>query len=570
MNSLSDKEQRKKVLIKPSDFTPHLHHTIKVFEEQCIQDITRVLNNRSYTTNNLNRDERMALQNLKSLCKDFRFMKSDKGSNIVIMSQETYNNKMLDIINNGDEYEIISLHEIKRTSGLTIYQTPFITGIQGGTARMNCTLSEVSVGPVRWYKEGNQQPLVYSQSESEKPNQRVSRTVKEGPTRETDHSIKFSPLRLEDAGVYYCVKFKSDKVTVVTNGSGTHLHVNSAYSQMIYQAPSVTGKEGGTVKMNCTVPHESLGPVRWYKEANLEKVLYSQLLGDKSDARASRIVHEEQERKNDFSITFSNITLEDAGVYYCVKFKSDNVTLAATGSGTRLYVSSAYELTIYQTPTVTSVEGDAVIMQCTLSQEIVGPVHWYKGSNRHKILYSQSESDKPDPRVSRTIKEGRTRETDLSITFKNIALEDAGTYYCVKFKSDKVTVAASGSGTRLYVSRGSDLMIYQTLFVAGVEGDTVMMHCTLSEETVGPVRWYKGSNLKKLLYSQLSDHNSDARVSQIVHDGPTRDTDHSIAFTDITLEDAGVYYCVKLKSNGVAEAATGSGTQLNITSSIPS
>ncbi|XP_043938305.1 tyrosine-protein phosphatase non-receptor type substrate 1-like [Protopterus annectens] len=230
------------------------------------------------------------------------------------------------------------------TSGMTIYQTPSITVIEGNTTIMNCTLSEESLGPVRWYKWNNQQQqLLYSQSESEKPDPRVSRTVKEGPTRETDHSITFTLIRLEDAGVYYCVKFKSDKVTVAANGSGTHLYVNRTYGDNIYQTPSVSGTEGGTVTMNCTVFIESLGPVKWYKGKTMQKFLYSQVESDKPDARVSKTTHKGLNRDADFTITFSNINLEDAGTYYCVKLKSNKDTAGLVGSGTQLYVSSEYK-----------------------------------------------------------------------------------------------------------------------------------------------------------------------------------------------------------------------------------
>ncbi|XP_043938303.1 signal-regulatory protein beta-2-like [Protopterus annectens] len=228
------------------------------------------------------------------------------------------------------------------TSGLTIYQTPSVTVTEGNNTIMNCTLSEESLGPVRWYKGGNQQQqLLYSQSESEKPDPRVSRTVKEGPTRNTDQSITFILIRLDDAGMYYCVKFNSDKVTVATNGSGTHLYVNSTSGLTIYQTPFVTVKEGNTAIMNCTLSEESLGPVRWYKGGNQQQqLLYSQSESEKPDPRVSKTVMEGPTYITDQSIAFTFIRLEDAGVYYCVKFKSDKVTVAANGSGTHLYVNS--------------------------------------------------------------------------------------------------------------------------------------------------------------------------------------------------------------------------------------
>ncbi|XP_043940641.1 signal-regulatory protein beta-2-like [Protopterus annectens] len=353
-------------------------------------------------------------------------------------------------------FPLIPLCILKGTSGLAIYQTPLVTVIEGGTAIMNCTLSEESLGPVRWYKGGNhQQQLLYSQFESEKPDPRVTKTVKEGPTRETDHSITFTFIRLEDAGVYYCVKFKSDKVTVAANGSGTHLHVNSTSVLTIYQTPSVTVIERDTAIMNCTLSEESLGPVRWYKGGNQQQqLLYSQFEINISDGRVSKTVKEGPTRNTDYTITFKIIRLEDAGVYYCVKFKFDKVTVLANGSGTHLYVNKKYGTRTCQTPPcITVSEGGTAIMECVLSDESLGPVRWYKGGNQQpQLLYSQSKDEKSDPRVNKTVKEGLRRDTDHSITFSRIRLEDAGVYYCVKFKSDKVTVATNGSETHLYVN----------------------------------------------------------------------------------------------------------------------
>ncbi|XP_043938309.1 tyrosine-protein phosphatase non-receptor type substrate 1-like [Protopterus annectens] len=232
---------------------------------------------------------------------------------------------------------------------------------------MNCTLSEESLGPVRWYKGGNQQQqLLYSQSESEKPDPRVNRTVKEGPTRETDQSIAFTLIRLEDAGVYYCVKFKSDKVTVAANGSGTHLYVNSTTGLTIYQTPSVTVREGDTAIMNCTLSEESLGPVRWYKGSNhQQQLLYSQSESEKPDPRVNKTVKEGPTRETDHSITFTFIRLEDAGVYYCVKFKSDKVTVTTNGSGTHLYVNRIPSPPSISGPTKQIMLNENVTLSCT-------------------------------------------------------------------------------------------------------------------------------------------------------------------------------------------------------------
>ncbi|XP_043932369.1 uncharacterized protein LOC122806206 [Protopterus annectens] len=41
-------------------------------------------------------------------------MRSDKGGNIVIMSQESYHLKMMELLENQDEYEVTTLYDIKR------------------------------------------------------------------------------------------------------------------------------------------------------------------------------------------------------------------------------------------------------------------------------------------------------------------------------------------------------------------------------------------------------------------------------------------------------------------------
>ncbi|XP_043938301.1 tyrosine-protein phosphatase non-receptor type substrate 1-like [Protopterus annectens] len=92
-------------------------------------------------------------------------------------------------------------------------------------------------------------------------------------------------------------------------------------------------------------------------------------------------------------------------------------------------------------------------MNCTLFIENLGPVKWYKGKDLQKLIYSQVESDKPDTRVNKAAHKGLNRDVDFTITFTNITLEDAGTYYCVKFKPNRDTAGQVGSGTQLYVNR---------------------------------------------------------------------------------------------------------------------
>ncbi|XP_043925694.1 dynein axonemal heavy chain 10 [Protopterus annectens] len=91
-----------------------LQHTIRVFEENCIQDVDYMLHNTFNYHQNLSSSESKALKNLQSMASSLRFMKSDKGSNIVVMKRDSYIKGILNILNNSDEYETISLFDIHR------------------------------------------------------------------------------------------------------------------------------------------------------------------------------------------------------------------------------------------------------------------------------------------------------------------------------------------------------------------------------------------------------------------------------------------------------------------------
>ncbi|XP_043927039.1 signal-regulatory protein beta-2-like [Protopterus annectens] len=127
-----------------------------------------------------------------------------------------------------------------------------------------------------------------------------------------------------------------------------------------------------------------------------------------------------------------------------------------------------YGLKLYQNPYVTAAVGGTVIMNCTASSETVGPFKWYKGGGQEKLLYSHGAPNESDPRIRTTSNNESNRATDLSITFVNITWGDAGVYYCVKFNSSKVHVAANGSGTQLHVIHAP----YSTLTTAFNQSDS--------------------------------------------------------------------------------------------------
>uniref|UniRef100_A0A670ZK20 Ig-like domain-containing protein n=1 Tax=Pseudonaja textilis TaxID=8673 RepID=A0A670ZK20_PSETE len=79
---------------------------------------------------------------------------------------------------------------------------------------------------------------------------------------------------------------------------------------------------GEVLQLNCKV-HNNLipGGVKWFLgEGSLRKLIYADIKTDEEDKRLTR---NSPGSKMDFTISIHNVTLEDAGTYYCVKEKKE-------------------------------------------------------------------------------------------------------------------------------------------------------------------------------------------------------------------------------------------------------
>ncbi|XP_043942935.1 LOW QUALITY PROTEIN: uncharacterized protein LOC122814417 [Protopterus annectens] len=109
--------------------------------EICLQDIGLLLKNMHKIDHNLTHSEFTALKKLKAMSNKVRFMKSDKGNNIVIMTKDSYTEGVLKLLNNTDEYEIISLFEIHKRQR-SIYSYLYEALMEGD---ISCELYEFCV-----------------------------------------------------------------------------------------------------------------------------------------------------------------------------------------------------------------------------------------------------------------------------------------------------------------------------------------------------------------------------------------------------------------------------------------
>ncbi|XP_054179368.1 signal-regulatory protein beta-2 isoform X5 [Homo sapiens] len=96
----------------------------------------------------------------------------------------------------------------------------------------------------------------------------------------------------------------------------------------------VLGTTGDTVFLNCTVLGDGPpGPIRWFQGAGLSReAIYN--FGGISHPKATAV----QASNNDFSILLQNVSSEDAGTYYCVKFQRKPNRQYLSGQGTSLKV----------------------------------------------------------------------------------------------------------------------------------------------------------------------------------------------------------------------------------------
>ncbi|NXG40286.1 SIRBL protein, partial [Dromaius novaehollandiae] len=105
----------------------------------------------------------------------------------------------------------------------------------GQTLTLHCTVSKHAMaGPVKWLKAfGSSKQIVYDQKG---PLPRVTRAVNES---NTNYTIHISKVRVEDAGTYYCVKFKKgeEQDEEYSSGAGTEVFVHGEWCSRLCHGP---------------------------------------------------------------------------------------------------------------------------------------------------------------------------------------------------------------------------------------------------------------------------------------------------------------------------------------------
>ncbi len=114
------------------------------------------------------------------------------------------------------------------------------------------------------------------------------------------------------------------------------------------------------------------------------------------------------------------------------------------------------ESCLQQPPKAKAVEGEDVVFPCFLKSvdEVlsVEKVRWYVQSLEGRKNVLQGNETVEDEFAGRVILSGDLSEGDLSMTLRNISVEDQGLYLCV-FISTHSTVL-QGGGTKLSIRKG--------------------------------------------------------------------------------------------------------------------
>ncbi|XP_007932890.2 signal-regulatory protein beta-2 [Orycteropus afer afer] len=216
---------------------------------------------------------------------------------------------------------------------------------KGETLLLRCTVvSSWTDDMVKWIKVRNEdQQEIYNFKHGFFPGVMpiIKRTLK---PFNWDYSIYIHNVTREDSGTYHCVKFDGlSKHLEKMLDEGTSVFVMGAGDPepdlwIIQPQELVSVTIGNTAFLNCTVlGNGPPGPIRWFRGAGLSREAIYNFEGiSRLNVTAIRA------SGNDFSILLEDVSTEDEGTYYCVKFQRTLNRQYLSGQGTRLRVQAKF------------------------------------------------------------------------------------------------------------------------------------------------------------------------------------------------------------------------------------
>ncbi|XP_058541099.1 signal-regulatory protein beta-1-like isoform X2 [Neofelis nebulosa] len=165
--------------------------------------------------------------------------------------------------------------------------------------------------------------------------------------------------------------------------------------QVIQPEKSVSVAAGQTATLHCIVTYLlPAGKVEWFRGTGPGRELIFSFRGDPHSPRVTNVSDATRRNNMDFSIRISNITPEDTGTYYCVKFQKGNPDVEfKSGPGTQVTVSAKPSPPVVSGPTARATPEQTVSFTCEshgFSPRNI-TLKWFKNGN--ELAASQTTVD---------------------------------------------------------------------------------------------------------------------------------------------------------------------------------
>ncbi|XP_078300315.1 signal-regulatory protein beta-1-like isoform X1 [Panthera onca] len=165
--------------------------------------------------------------------------------------------------------------------------------------------------------------------------------------------------------------------------------------QVIQPEKSVSVAAGQTATLRCILTSlQPSGKVEWFRGTGPGRELIFSFRGDPHSPRVTNVTDFTKRNNMDFSIRISNITPEDTGTYYCVKFQKGNPDVEfKSGPGTQVTVSAKPSPPVVSGPTARATPEQTVSFTCEshgFSPRNV-TLKWFKNGN--ELAASQTTVD---------------------------------------------------------------------------------------------------------------------------------------------------------------------------------
>ncbi|ERE82817.1 signal-regulatory protein beta-2-like protein [Cricetulus griseus] len=272
--------------------------------------------------------------------------------------------------------------------------------------------------------------------------------------------------------------------------------------------------------LNCTVSSLlPVGPIQWFRGIGQTQHLIYSFTGVWFP-RITSVTDVTKRNNLDFSIPISNVTLADAGTYYCGKLhRAEADKELQSGEGTVLSVSAK------PSPPVVSRPAARVAPEQTIR---LGDLSSTDTAMRKLFFLTMLDLDFWS-RIPRTV---------LLLT---------------------LLLGLTGTTTQ-------ELMVIQPeKSVSVAAGQSATLNCTVTSLLpVGPIKWFHGKGQSRHpIYTSIGEQFP--KVTYVRDTAKRNNLDFSIRISNVTPADAGTYYCVKLlKAEADKEIQSGGGTVLYV------